>query len=170
MQTDWQASAAGEAQAAAGGRLAGIARRDRSRGEIQHGLGHVHVSRAAGIAGDFRGALAAQKSSFKRQVSLIEAESWAAAIEDLRLDLPWWVRRNNLLVHGVRLPRQEKFVLGIGDECRLLVTMECDPCSRMEEIAPGLKAALLPDWRGGFLAEVIADGDIAVGDQVRIEL
>lgn len=152
------------------GRLGGIATRTRSRGEIHHRIDHVHVSRAAGVAGDFRGALATQKNSFKRQVSLIEVESWTATLADLRLDLPWWVRRNNLLLQGIRLPRQEKFTVAIGSECRLLVTMECDPCSRMEEIAPGLKAALLPDWRGGFLAEVVRDGDIAIGDEVRIEL
>jgi MOSC domain-containing protein YiiM len=162
--------AAGEAQASTGGRLAGIATRDRSRGEMRHGLERVHASRAAGIAGDFRGAQAAHRNKFKRQVSLIEAESWAAAMAELRLDLPWWVRRSNLLLEGIRLPRQERFTVRIGSECRLLITVECDPCSRMEEIAPGLEAALTPDWRGGFLAEVIDDGDIAVGDQVRIEL
>jgi len=49
------------------------------------------------------------------------------------------------------------------------VTCECDPCSRMEELAPGLKAALMPDWRGGVLGRVISDGDIVIGDEVRIE-
>ena len=39
----------------------------------------------------------------------------------------------------------------------------------MEEIAAGLKAALTPDWRGGALARVLRGGDIAVGDEIRIE-
>jgi MOSC domain-containing protein YiiM len=39
----------------------------------------------------------------------------------------------------------------------------------MEEIAPGLKAVLLPDWRGGALARVLTGGHIAVGDEIRIE-
>jgi len=30
-------------------------------------------------------------------------------------------------------------------------------------------AALAPDWRGGVLGRVISDGEIAVGDEVRIE-
>ena len=137
---------------------------------MHHRIDRVHASRSAGIAGDFRGALAARRNKFKRQVSLIEAESWAMAMAELQLDLPWWIRRSNLLLEGIRLPRQEKFMVRIGGECRLMITMECDPCSRMEEIAPGLEAALTPDWRGGFLAEVISDGDIAIGDEVRIEL
>lgn len=59
-------------------------------------------------------------------------------------------------------------MIAIGVTLRIEVTAECDPCSRMEEIAPGLKAVLTPDWRGGFLGRVIADGEIAVGDEIRI--
>jgi len=33
---------------------------------------------------------------------------------------------------------------------------------------PGLRAALTPDWRGGFLGRVTRDGEIAVGDEIRI--
>ena len=51
----------------------------------------------------------------------------------------------------------------------LEVTGECDPCSRMEEVAPGLKAALLPHWRGGVCTRVIEGGAIGIGEQVRIE-
>jgi MOSC domain-containing protein YiiM len=39
----------------------------------------------------------------------------------------------------------------------------------MEALAEGLKAALTPDWRGGVCAMVIAPGEIAVGDEIRIE-
>ena len=39
----------------------------------------------------------------------------------------------------------------------------------MDEIRPGLTAALTPDWRGGVLGRVVQDGEIAVGDEVRIE-
>jgi hypothetical protein len=30
-------------------------------------------------------------------------------------------------------------------------------------------AALVPDWRGGFLTTVIAGGRLCLGDEVRIE-
>jgi MOSC domain-containing protein YiiM len=51
----------------------------------------------------------------------------------------------------------------------LEISGECDPCSRMEEIATGLKAALTPEWRGGRLARVIAEGEIKVGDTIAVE-
>jgi MOSC domain-containing protein YiiM len=132
-------------------------------------LSHVKVSRAEGVQGDFRGALAGLKGKTKRHVSLMEAESWAAAMVDLNSSKPWWMRRANLLVEGIRLPRENGTRVRIGATCLLEVTVECDPCSRMEEVVPGLFAALMPDWRGGFLARVLEDGDIALGDEVRIE-
>jgi MOSC domain-containing protein YiiM len=149
------------------GRLAGIARHGRSRGPIEV-IDTVHVSVEAGLAGDFRGAVKPGGKG-KRQVSLIEAGDWAAAMADLRTDLDWSVRRANLLVEGFDLPQTPGAVIAIGEDVRLEVTVECDPCSRMEEIAAGLKAALTPDWRGGALARVLRGGDIAVGDEIRIE-
>lgn len=153
------------------GRLGGIARHEKSRGPVET-LDRVEVTRHAGVDGDARGAIRPGKSG-RRQISLVEAESWEAAMAELGLSaqsaLPWHVRRANLLVEGMRLPREAGKVIAIGDSLRIEVTCECDPCSRMEEILPGLKAALVPDWRGGVLGRVLADGEIAVGDEVRIE-
>ncbi len=131
-------------------------------------LDRVSVTHNRGIAGDCRGTIAPGKSG-KRQIWLIEAESWAAALADLGGNVPWQERRANLLVEGLRLPREAGRIIAIGATLRIETTCECDPCSRMDEIAPGLKAALMPDWRGGVLGRVIADGDIGVGDEVRIE-
>lgn len=156
----------------AAGRLGGIARHDRPYGPIET-LGRVLVTVGEGVHGCIRGALASTKKTRKRQVSLIEAESWALALDDLGLDPedrpPWHARRANLLVEGIRLPRQPGSVIAIGDSLRIEVTCECEPCERMEAVAPGLKATLRPDWRGGVLGRVISDGEIAVGDEIRIE-
>ena len=51
----------------------------------------------------------------------------------------------------------------------LEVRDETNPCERMEALAPGLRAALTPDWRGGVLTMVIQPGEIVVGDSIRIE-
>jgi len=153
------------------GRLGGIARHDRPHGPIET-LGRVAVTVIQGVQGDLRGAIAGAKRG-KRQVSLIEAESWAAALDDLGLDgegrLPWHARRANLLVEGLRLPREAGKVIAIGASLRIEVTVETEPCERMEALQSGLRAALMPDWRGGVCGRVLTDGEIAVGDEVRIE-
>lgn len=128
----------------------------------------ANVTVGEGVHGDYRGALAAAKRGAKRQVSLIEGESWRAAQGDCGCLLDWWHARRNLLVEGLRLPREVGGRIAIGASLVLEVTGECDPCERMEALHPGLRAALTPDWRGGVLARVIEDGHIAPGDEVRI--
>jgi MOSC domain-containing protein YiiM len=149
------------------GVLTGIARHGRPRGPIEV-LESVHVSIEAGLAGDFRGAVKPGRSA-KRQVSLIERADWDAAMAELGIDHHWSVRRANLLVEGLDLPQRPGALVRIGESVVLEIMMECDPCSRMEEIEPGLKAALTPDWRGGALARVIEGGDIRLGDSIRVE-
>lgn len=152
------------------GRLAGIARHDRPRGPVET-VDKVAVTVREGVHGDYRGAMKPDGSR-RRQISLITAEGWAAAISDLHLSsdsIEWWNRRANLLVEGVDLPRREGARIHIGETLIIEAVQECDPCSRMEEIRPGLKAALTPEWRGGLLGRVVVDGTIRVGDEIRIE-
>ena len=151
----------------AGGVLAGIARHAFPRAPMEV-IEHVHVSVESGLAGDFRGAVKPGREP-KRQVSLIERADWDAAMAELGVDHHWSVRRANLLVEGLDLPQREGAIVRIGAEVVLEIRVECDPCSRMEEIEPGLKAALTPDWRGGALARVISGGDIRIGDEIRVE-
>ncbi len=149
------------------GRLLGIARHDRPRGPMEV-IPQAEVTRDLGVRGDLRGAIRPGKRNW-RQVSLLEQASWAEAMALLGADVPWQERRANLLIGDLKLPRRTGAVIAIGASLRLETTGECDPCSRMEEIVPGLKAALEPFWRGGVLARVLSDGAIAVGDEVRIE-
>ena len=149
------------------GILAGIARHAFPRAPMEV-IEHVHVSVESGLAGDFRGAVKPGREA-KRQVSMIERADWDAAMAELGVDHHWSVRRANLLVEGIDLPQRQGAIVRIGAEVVLEIRIECDPCSRMEEIEPGLKAALTPDWRGGALARVISGGDIRVGDEIRVE-
>ncbi|HUD91360.1 MAG TPA: MOSC domain-containing protein, partial [Sphingobium sp.] len=104
------------------GRLIGIARRQRPRGAMEE-LRSVTVTAAAGVQGDFRGAVRPGKVP-RRQVSLMEVESWRAAMADLNVsDLfgerpPWHSRRANLLVEGLRFPRETGYVVAIGQSLR----------------------------------------------------
>jgi MOSC domain-containing protein YiiM len=144
------------------GRIAGIARHSERRGPIET-LTSVRVRPEFGVEGDRNG------GKQKRQVTLIEAEDWAAAIREVGGELPWWERRANLLVEGLDLPQRDGVRLRIGEQVILAIRMEVAPCERMDELHPGLRRALAPDWRGGAGAQVIAGGVISVGDEIRIE-
>lgn len=121
------------------------------------------VSTDSGVADDFRG------RPGKRQVTVLSTRAWQAACAALGREVPWTTRRSNLLVDDIDLPQRTGDTICIGD-VRLRVTMEVDPCSRMDEQCDGLRAALSPEWRGGVACTVVAGGSIAVGDDVRIEL
>jgi MOSC domain-containing protein YiiM len=131
-------------------------------------LERVEVTLDGGLAGDFRG-FVKPGGRGRRQVTLIERGDWEAATGELEVDIPWFERRANLLVDGFDLPQVPGTRLRIGASLVLEITGEDDPCVRMDGVAPGLFAALIPDWRGGACARVKAGGTIAIGDQIRIE-
>lgn len=142
------------------GRISGIARRDAKRAVMQT-LSTAEISADTGVADDFRG------RPGKRQVTVLSSRAWQAACDELGKALPWTTRRANLLVDDMDLPQKTGDILQIG-EVRLQVTMEVDPCSRMEEQQPGLQAALSPEWRGGVACTVLQGGTVAIGDEVRL--
>ncbi|MBW8744060.1 MAG: MOSC domain-containing protein [Sphingomonas sp.] len=130
-------------------------------------LDHADVTVEQGLQGDFRGSLKPGRN--RRQVTVLAAEGWREALRELDAAIPWEQRRANLLVEGLSLEQSEGARILFDSGLVLEVTGECDPCSRMEEVAPGLKAVLLPHWRGGVTTIVIESGPIRVGDKVRIE-
>lgn len=148
------------------GLLLGIARHSRPRGPMET-LDHAHVTVEEGVHGDFRGSLKPGRN--RRQVTLMSIAAWQSALHDLGVHVPWEQRRVNLLLDGVMLEGIVGARIFFESGPVLEVTGECDPCSRMEEVAPGLKAALLPHWRGGVTTRVLAGGPIRIGEQVRIE-
>ena len=149
------------------GRLAGIARHARPRAAMER-IDAAQVTLAGGIAGDFRGAM--KGKPYRRQVTLIERGDWEAALAEVGHTIAWEERRSNLLVEGLDLPQVAGVRLRIGRDVLLEITRETDPCERMEVLAPGLKAALSVDWRGGACAMVVGEGAIAVGDPINIEM
>lgn len=101
-----------------------------------------------------------------RQVTVIAREAWERAVDEVAATVDPSARRANLMVSGLDLARSRGRELAVG-ETRLLVHGETKPCGRMDEAADGLREALEPAWRGGVYAEVVAGGEITVGDEVR---
>ncbi|MEL7345630.1 MAG: MOSC domain-containing protein, partial [Pseudomonadota bacterium] len=72
--------------------------------------------------------------------------------------------RRNLVISGLNLANWRDKCLTIGD-VTLRLTIPCAPCSRMEEaLGHGGYAAMR--GHGGWCAEVLAPGTIAIGDTV----
>lgn len=141
------------------GRLKAIGRHG-VRGGAMETVETAAVSIEDGVEGNVR-------TSRRRKVTVIAAEAWAAACAELGADLPWTLRRANLLVEGLELPREPGVRLRIGGVV-LEVTLETDPCALMDAQHTGLKGALTPNWRGGVSCMVVEGGQVSVGDAAMI--
>ena len=144
------------------GRLIGIARRAKRLAPMEE-LEAASISLERGLDGDSKGARFPT-----RQITVLPKEAWETATDAIGVPgLAWTVRRANLLVVGVALPKARGGVLRIGPVW-LEVTGQTYPCMRMEQARPGLLKALAPDWRGGVTCRVLAAGRILAGDAVAV--
>ena len=121
------------------------------------------VSSGKLVAG--RGLVGNADQGRRRQVTVIEQEVWERLLAEVGGAIAPAARRANLMVSGVPLAWTRDRILRIGS-CRLRVSGETRPCERMDEAWPGLRAAMGRDWGGGVFAQVLDDGEIAVGDAV----
>lgn len=102
-----------------------------------------------------------------REVTLIELEAIEALSRDYGIDLSPGDARRNIVTRGMALNHLvgKTFLLG---EVVLLGVGLCEPCSHLakltqREVLPGLV------HRGGLRAQVVKEGTIRVGDEVRLE-
>jgi len=124
-------------------------------------VAEIRVTSGAGIVGGV-------DRSRRRQITLIEQEVWERLMRELGGDADPSARRANLMLTGIRLANTRGRVLRVG-EARLAIGGELTPCERMDEVLPGLRAAMRPDWRGGVFAQVLGDATIRVGDTAEWE-
>jgi MOSC domain-containing protein YiiM len=144
-------------KAMTGGVLRGIAIR-MGPGLPMNEMTEALVETGRGLSGDagHRG---------KRGLTLLSEPAWNEVRRELQQNLPWTLRRANLLVDGLNLASLVGRSLRIGDVC-LLIHGETKPCAVMDRQWLGLRPALTPPFRGGVHAEVLSGGRIRVGDFV----
>ena len=113
------------------------------------------------------GCLAGDHSkSAKRGITLLSAPQWADVIGELGFDLPWHARRANVLIDAKDLGRFVGRSVRIG-EVEIHLHGITYPCAHIEEMHPGLLRALTGD-RGGVYGKILNDGQVRVGDEVRL--
>jgi MOSC domain-containing protein YiiM len=99
-----------------------------------------------------------------QDVTLIEAEALEALAREHGIELAPGEARRNVVTRGIGLNDLvgRRFRVG-AVEC--VGNRLCDPCSHLQKMTePGVLAGLMN--RGGLRADVVAGGDISVGDEV----
>lgn len=122
---------------------------------------HADCLEGIGLAGNV-------DRSRRRQITLLERESWDRLMSRLGGTSDPSSRRANLLVSGISLAHRRGRVLRIG-AVRLMVGGEVTPCERMDDVIPGLQEAMRGDWAGGAFTQVLTSGTIHVGDTLEWE-
>jgi MOSC domain-containing protein YiiM len=100
------------------------------------------------------------RAGTKRQVLFASAAHLDA------LDVQHGAIKENFTVEGTDVhswPVGQRVAVG---DAEFEVTMECEPCERMDEIRPGLQQEL--EGRRGMLARVVRTGGVAVCDEIRL--
>lgn len=143
------------------GRIVGLALKPEHRGPMREvDEAEIGLEGLEGLEGN------AAQSDYRR-VTLISREQWDEVQNLLNTSLPWHTRRANILVEGLPLAGLIGKKVRLG-EAELEVNGETEPCSRMDQIFPGLRRALEPDCRGGVYAAVLKPGAVCVGDTIGV--
>ena len=118
------------------------------------------LERGQAVAGHGLEGCAHARPGTKRQVLFASAEHLSAVgVEPGQI-------RENFTVEGAdvqRWPVGQRVAIG---DAEFEITMICDPCERMDQLRPGLRAEI--DGRRGMLARVVESGDVAVGDEITL--
>jgi MOSC domain-containing protein YiiM len=133
------------------------------KGALPEPVGHVRALAGKGLEGN-RYFYAGGDAGPGKAVTLIAAESLEGLEQDTGIVLAAAASRRNVLTRGVDVNALVGKRFRIGEiEC---VGVElCEPCSHLESLTePGIIKGLV--HRAGLNADILTDGEIAVGDAV----
>ena len=133
-----------------------------ARKELPKPVEIVNANPKSGLEGDHF------SSSFskKRQVTLIQEEHLQAVGNILKIKIDPLLTRRNIVVSGINLLALKDRSFAIGSAI-FKGTGYCHPCSRMEKnLGPGGYNAMR--GHGGLTAEVLQEGVIELGSEVRL--
>ena len=133
------------------------------------GVDRIRVIAGAGLEDD---RYATGRGAFDRprgptnHVTLIEVEAIEAVSHEYGITLEPGESRRNITTRGVALNHLVGAEFQIG-AARLRGLKLCEPCGYLEKHTgiEGVRKSLI--HRGGLRAEVVAEGEISVGDEVR---
>lgn len=99
-----------------------------------------------------------------RQLTLIETEALDALIRESEIKLAPGASRRNITTRGVALNHliDREFLVG---KARLRGIKLCEPCAHLDKVT-GLKLQPGLAHRGGLRCEILAGGEIVVGDLI----
>ena len=112
-----------------------------------------------GIEGDRHATERKERQGY--QVLIVDNET----LQDLNLEpgvIKEQVTSTGIDVASLEVGQQ----LALGDQVVIEISNDAPPCSRMEEIRPGLQKQL--EGRRGMLAFIVTGGTVNVGDPIRI--
>jgi MOSC domain-containing protein YiiM len=130
------------------------------RGELPEPVERVRVTAGHGLDGDYHAGVEGNVA-----LTLIAEEALEDLLADTGLDVSHADTRRNVLTRGVDLNALVGKRFRVGDvECEGVEL--CEPCRRLARLVDefGVLRGLV--HRGGLRADVLADGEIAVGDAV----
>jgi MOSC domain-containing protein YiiM len=147
------------------GRVEGIFLTE-THGELPRAVERVQARAGGGLEGNryfFPGGDAEPGTA----LTLIAAEALEALEREHGISLTAAATRRNVLVRGIDVNALVGRRFRVGDvECRGVEL--CEPCSHLQSLTqPGVIKGLV--HRAGLNADILAGGEIAVGDPVRAE-
>jgi MOSC domain-containing protein YiiM len=144
------------------GRVEGIFLSE-SKGDMPHSVDSVEAVSGSGLVGN-RYFYADREAPAGRAITLIAAEAIEAFVQETGISLTAAESRRNVLTRGIDVNALVGKRFRVGDvEC--LGVELCEPCASLEAMTkPGVLKGMV--HRAGLNADVLGDGEIAVGDAV----